>query len=273
MRFLQRKPLRLRIYVTLLSMYGLVALFCKLGWLATPWDQVVGGAYVPPQWDDLELFFGTDIFGRSVLFKALQGTRVAIGVGLITTLMSVPIGITLGGIAGYFGGWIDEVILWFISTLASIPYMMLVIAIAYVLGRGLLAVYVALGCTAWISLARVVRGEVLKHRSREYVLAAESMGASIGSRIFRHILPNVMPLVVVQSSLQFVTAVKAEVILSFLGLGVHGQPSWGVMIDDSKLELARGVWWQLGSASFSLFGLVLLLNLIGDELRDALVLK
>jgi peptide/nickel transport system permease protein len=216
------------------------------------------------------MFLGTDIFGRSVFFKVLQGTRIAMSVGLVSSLISIPIGVFFGAMAGYFGGWIDDLIVWFYTTLSSIPNIMLLIAIAFVLGKGISAIYVALGITAWVSLARVIRGEFIKHKERDYVIAAGSIGASHFSRIFKHILPNVSHFVIINLSVQFMSAIKAEVILSFLGLGVQGQPSWGVMIDDAKLELSRGVWWQLAGATIAMFFVILAFNILGDSLRDAL---
>lgn len=250
--------------------YSLVAILAKIGLIATPWDRVVGGAYQAPSFDSLGLIFGTDIFGRSVFYKVIHGTRVAMSVGLVSSLISIPIGVTLGALAGYFGGWVDDLVVWFYTTLSSIPNIMLLIAIAFVLGKGLTAMYLALGVTAWVGLARVIRGEFIKHKSREYVVAAESLGASHPSRIFRHILPNVSHFVIINLSIQFMSAIKSEVILSFLGLGVQGQPSWGVMIDDAKLELSRGVWWQLAAATLAMFFVVLAFNILGDALRDAL---
>jgi ABC-type dipeptide/oligopeptide/nickel transport system permease subunit len=257
--------------------YSAVALFASLGYLATPWDLVVGGAYEPPTLNSssssgnwIQLLCGTDIFGRSVFYKMIHGTRVAMSVGLVSSLISIPIGVVLGALAGYFGGWIDDLIVWFYTTLSSIPHIMLLIAIAYLMGKGIFAVYIALGVTAWVGLARVIRGEFIKHKSRDYVLAAESIGASHFSRIFKHILPNVSHFIIIHFSIQFVSAIKSEVILSFLGLGVQGQPSWGVMIDDARLELSRGVWWQMGCATVGMFFIVLAFNLLGDSLRDAL---
>jgi peptide/nickel transport system permease protein len=250
--------------------YSLLALVAKLGWIATPWDQSVGGAYAAPSLSSLELWLGTDLFGRSVLYKVVHGSRVAISVGLVSSLISVPIGLTMGALAGYFGGWIDDLIVWFYTTLSSIPNIMLLIAITFVLGKGLTSIYIALGITSWIGLARVIRGEFMKHKNRDYVLAAASLGASHTSRIFRHIFPNVSHFVIINLSIQFMSAIKAEVILSFLGLGVQGQPSWGVMIDDAKLELSRGVWWQLAGATGAMFFVVLAFNIVGDALRDAL---
>jgi peptide/nickel transport system permease protein len=250
--------------------YGLVALFAKLEWIASPWDAVVGGRYAPPSMDSLALCMGTDIFGRSVFYKMIHGTRIAMSVGLVSSMISLPVGVFLGAIAGYFGGWIDDLVVWFYSTLSSIPNIMLLIAITFVLGKGLGAIYVALGVTAWVSLARVIRGEFIKHKSRDYVSAAESLGAGHLSRIFKHILPNVSHFIIINLSIQFMSAIKSEVILSFLGLGVQGQPSWGVMIDDAKLELSRGVWWQLAAATIAMTGVVLAFNVLGDALRDAL---
>jgi peptide/nickel transport system permease protein len=250
--------------------YALVALAARLGGIATPWDTVVGGPYAPPSGESMPLWLGTDIFGRSVFYKVIHGTRVAMSVGLVSTLISTPIGVFFGAVAGYFGGRVDDFVVWLYTTLSSIPDIMLLIAIAFVLGKGLGAIYVALGVTSWVNLARVIRGEFIKHKSRDYVVAAESLGASHASRIFRHILPNVSHFVIINFSILFVSAIKAEVVLSFLGLGVQGQPSWGVMIDDAKLELTRGVWWQLAGASVAMFFVVLAFNILGDAVRDAL---
>ncbi|OFZ18324.1 MAG: peptide ABC transporter permease [Bdellovibrionales bacterium GWB1_55_8] len=250
-------------------LYSVVALLALAGWIA-PWKEVVGGSYQPPSGDSLATFFGTDLFGRSVFYKTIHGTRIAMSVGLVSSLISVPIGVVLGAVAGYFGKWVDDVVVWLYTTLSSIPNIMLLIAIAFVLGKGIFSIYIALGVTAWVSLARVIRGEFIKHKEREYVVAAEGLGAGHFSRIVKHILPNVFHFVIIHLSIQFMAAIKAEVILSFLGLGVQGQPSWGVMIDDAKLELARGVWWQLAGATFGMFFVVLAFNVLGDALRDAL---
>ena len=231
---------------------------------------MVGDSYQSPSLNSIKLLLGTDIFGRSVFYKVLHGTRIAMSVGLISSLMSVPIGVILGSFAGYFGGWVDNLFTWFYSTLSSIPNIMLLISITYLLGKGQSAVYFALGATAWVGLSRVIRGEFIKHKARDYVVAAESIGASTYSKVFKHILPNVFHYVIIHFSVQFMSAIKSEVILSFLGLGVQGQPSWGVMIDDARLELSRGVWWQLAGATTAMFLVVLSFNTLGDALRDAL---
>ncbi|MEW6057172.1 MAG: ABC transporter permease [Bdellovibrionota bacterium] len=250
--------------------YSLIALSAKFGLIATPWDAEVGKAYSAPSFENTKLWLGTDIFGRSVFYKMLHGTRIAMSVGLVTALIAIPIGVLLGALAGYFGGWVDELVVWFYTTLSSIPSIMLLIAFTYVLGKGIFSVYIALGVTSWVGLARLIRGEFMKHRSREYVIAAESIGAGHCIRIFRHIFPNVVHIVIINLSLQFQIAIKTEVILSYLGLGVQGQPSWGVMIDDAKQELARGVWWQLSSATVAMLFIVLAFNILGDALRDSL---
>jgi len=256
--------------LSVILFYGLIALAASFGLIASPWEREVGPSYQAPGFGSFELLLGTDIFGRSVLYKVIHGARLALQVGLVSTSISVPLGMILGCLAGYFGGWVDDLIVWLYTTLGSIPNMMLVIAITYILGKGFGAMYVALGVTSWVGLARVIRAEVFKQKQRDYVIAAESIGCSHYSRIFRHILPNVLHFGVISFSVQFMTAIKAEVILSFLGLGAQGQPSWGIMIDDAKLELFRGVWWQLAGATIAMLFVVLALNILGDALRDAL---
>lgn len=247
--------------------YALVAILTAMGLIAGDWQAEVGPSYMPPSG---EFLFGTDIFGRSVWAKTLKGAEVAMSVGLVTAIISMVIGVTLGAVSGYYGGKIDEFIVWFYTTFSSIPYIMLLVAITFILGKGLLAVYLALGLTSWVSLCRLIRGEVMRHKEREYVHAAQAIGGGDFRKLFKHILPNVLHLVIIHFSLQFQIAIKSEVILSYLGLGVQGRPSWGTMIDDAKLELARGVWWQLGAATLAMFLVVLAFNILGDALRDSL---
>jgi len=253
----------------IIIVYFLIAFLAFIGAIASPWDKVVGPSYAPPSTESMEMWFGADIFGRSVFYKVIHGTRVAISVGFVVALVSVPIGVFLGAVAGYFGGVIDEIIVWFYSTLSSIPNLLLLLAIAKAVGKGMGAIYISLIITSWIGIARVIRGEFIKHKQRDYVTAADSLGASHFSKIFKHILPNVSHFIILNISLQFMSAIKAEVILSFLGVGVSG-PSWGNMIDEAKLELARGVWWQLSAATGAMFFIVLAFNILGDALRDAL---
>ena len=249
--------------------YLIVALLCKLGLIFTDFATVNNQiAYQAPNAD---YWLGTDIFGRNVLARAAHGTVTSLTVGFAGTGLSMLIGTVLGALAGYFGGKTDEFIVWFYTTVDTIPYILLVIAFSMVLGAGLNTLCLVIGLTFWVSHCRVMRGEFMKHRDREYVQGAVAMGASHARRIFGHILPNVSHLILINFSLGVVSAIMSEVILSYLGLGVEpGVPSWGMMISDAKLELSRQVWWGLGAASGFMFFLVLSLILFNDALRDAL---
>jgi ABC-type dipeptide/oligopeptide/nickel transport system permease subunit len=249
--------------------YALIALLSATGLIASDWNREVGASYLAPgsgHW------FGTDIFGRDVLTKIIHGTQIAMSIGFVTSLVAIPIGITLGAIAGYFGGWIDEVVVWLYTTMTSIPNIILLISITMVLGKGIMAVYIALGATSWVGLCRLIRGEVMKHKNRDYVQAASAIGGGHTRKLIKHILPNVTHIVIINTSLQFQVAIKSEVILSYLGIGVQNQPSWGTMINDASTELTRAqpVWWQLAGATLAMFVIVLAFNILGDALRDAL---
>ena len=247
--------------------YFLVAIFTAAGFLASDWGKEVGASYMAPS---SVSYFGTDIFGRSVLQKVVKATETAVVIGVVVSIISIVIGTTLGMIAGYFGGFVDEIVVWFYTTFSSIPGVMLLVAIAFILGKGTTTVFLSLGLTSWVGLCRIVRAEVMKHKEREYIHAANAIGATHSRKLLRHILPNISHLLIINFTQTFDSAVKAEVVLSFLGLGVVGRPSWGTMIDDSKLELARGVWWQLAAATLAMFLIVLAFNILGDALRDAL---
>jgi len=213
---------------------------------------------------------GTDGLGRDVFQRLLQGTRIAFQVGIITSLIAIPIGVILGCIAGYFGGRTDDFIVWLYSTFASIPGLLFILAIAMVVGKGLLGVYLGIGLTTWVGLCRLIRGEVIKHKSRPYVMAARALGLGDFRIMFRHILPNVFHIVIVSFTLRFPAAISTEVFMSFLGIGVQGEPSWGVMISNARLRLWHGVWWEMTFVTLAIFGIVLAFNLLGDALRDAL---
>ncbi len=275
-----RRP-RAAAALAVILLYLAVTVWVYSGYRVPDWEtENFERAYQPPCRAHL---FGTDIYGRDVLAKTIYGTRIAITVALSASLLAAAIGLTLGLLAGYFGGWLDDLITWLYSTLQAIPYILLILAFAFVLQdrrfsllglefrvRGINSVYLALGLTGWVGLCRLIRGETLKHRDREYVIAARALGASSFRLLFRQILPNVVHLVVITTSLGFISYIHAEVILSFLGLGVKNVPSWGVMIDDAKLELFRGVWWQLAAATAAIFLISLSLHIFGDALRDAL---
>jgi peptide/nickel transport system permease protein len=213
---------------------------------------------------------GTDILGRDCLHQALRGARVALLVGGLTSAIAIPLALLFGVAAGYFGGRIDDVVFFVTSTLASMPGLLLLIALIMVLGRGPVQVCVALGVTGWVGFARLARGETLKLRELDYVAAARALGVSELGIVLRHVLPNLMHLVVISFVLYFSGLVLTEAVLSWLGLGIDG--SWGQMIDQARDELARdpAVWWNLAAASTSLFGLILAVNLVGDAVRDIL---
>jgi ABC-type dipeptide/oligopeptide/nickel transport system permease subunit len=214
--------------------------------------------------------WGTDNLGRDVLQRTVQGARIAFLVGVVTSLIAIPIGMMLGCLAGYFGRWVDEGIVWLYSTMESIPGLLFILAISMVVGKGLLGVYLGIGLTTWVGLCRLLRAEVMKHRDRAYVLAARSLGYGNGRIIFRHILPNVFHIVIITFSLRFPAAIGTEVFMSFLGIGVQGEPSWGIMIGNARLRLWQGMWWELTAVTVVILAVVLAFNLVGDALRDAL---
>jgi peptide/nickel transport system permease protein len=217
--------------------------------------------------------FGTDGVGNDVLYRTLKGVRTAFLIGGLTILIVLPIAISLGMVAGYHGRLVDDTVQYVYTVLDSIPGILLLIAIMMILGQGVPQLCVALGVTSWVGLCRLVRGETLKQRDREYVLAARALGLGTPRIMVRHILPNLMPIVIVSATLGFSGLVLSEAILSYLGVGVpEDVGSWGNMIEGARMELAREpvIWWNLVSASTALFFLVLALNILGDALRDAI---
>lgn len=249
--------------------YLVLSALCAAGLIFSNYSIVDNSiSYAAPS---AEHWFGTDIFGRDVLARAAHGTITSLIVGFFGAALAVLVGTILGAVAGYFGGKIDEFIVWFYTTVDTIPYILLVVAFSFVAGPGLRTLCLAIGLTGWVSHCRVIRSEFMKQRGREYVAGAQAVGAGHVRRIFLHILPNSFHLVLINFSLLFVSAVKSEVILSYLGLGVQpGTPSWGMMISDAKLELFRGVWWGLAAATLFMFFLVLAFTLFNNALRDAL---
>jgi peptide/nickel transport system permease protein len=215
---------------------------------------------------------GTDGVGDDVLYITLKGCRTALIIGGLTSLIVTPLALLFGMLAGYFGKRTDDAIQYVYTVLDSIPGILLLIALLLVLGRGLVQMCIALGVTSWVGLCRLSRGETLKHREREYVRAARALGVSHARILWRHILPNLLPLVIISVTLGFSGLVLSEAVLSYLGLGIEGIGSWGNMIDAARLELAREpvIWWNLAAASSALFLLVLAFNLFGDALRDAI---
>jgi peptide/nickel transport system permease protein len=235
---------------------------------------------------------GTDYLGRDVLLRAVFATRTAVKVGIVASLISSVFGVALGLLGGYYGGRTDAVVLWIYSTFASIPSLLFILAFALLVSKGFLsppleaafqafsramntepgmmAVYLGIGLTGWVPLCRVVRAETLRLKTRPYVTAARSLGVNDRGIMLRHILPNLMHLVIVYFTMRFAFAVMTEVIVSYLGLGVKFEPSWGLMISNGQSLFWRGAWWEIAAATGFMFVLVLALNLTGDALRDAL---
>jgi peptide/nickel transport system permease protein len=218
------------------------------------------------------LLLGADKWGRDVLKKAIKGTETSLLVGFAAAALATLLGTLSGVFAGYYGRWVDDVFNWLYNVFTSIPYLLLVLAVAAVLNqKGILTVILILGLTGWTGIFRLVRAEYLKHRVREYVLAADAVGASDLRRIFAHILPNVSHVVLVQLSLHVVLFIKSEVILSFLGFGVGVDTvSWGSMLAEAPSELILGMWWQIAAATAAMALAVTAFSLFTDAVRDAL---
>ena len=216
--------------------------------------------------------FGADRLGRDVLSKAVKGTEISVFVGVAAAIVAALIGTVLGAFGGYFGGKVGDLLEWLYNVFESIPNILLNFAFAAVLkGRGVESVVVILAFTGWTGMYRQVRAEFIKHANREYVRSAEAIGASNASRMFKHILPNVSHVVLVRVGLLTVGFIKAEVILSYLGLGVRvDQVSWGTMLAEAQAELILGHWWQLAAATIFLAVFVTAFSLMADALRDAL---
>ena len=223
--------------------------------------------YMPPSFSHL---MGTDNLGRDVALRLVQGSRIAFHVGIMTSLIAIPLGVLLGLLGGYFGGKTDSFVVWLCATVASMPGLLFILAISMVVGQGLLGIYLGIGLTTWVGVCRTIRAEVMKHKDRAYVQAARVLGYSHARIMFRHLLPNVAHIILIQFSVRFPGAVATEVFISFLGIGVQGEPSWGVMINNARLRLWQGVWWEMTFVTAAIFLLVLVFNHLADELRDIL---
>lgn len=218
------------------------------------------------------LLLGADKWGRDVVKKVIKGTETSLVVGLAAAALATLLGTLFGALAGYYGGWLDDFFNWLYSVFTAIPYLLLVLAIAAVLNqKGIVTVVLILGLTGWTGIFRLVRAEYLKHKVREYVLAADAIGAGDARRMFAHILPNASHVVLVQLSLHVVLFMKSEVILSFLGFGVGVDTvSWGSMLAEAPSELILGMWWQIAAATAAMALAVTAFSLFTDAVRDAL---
>ena len=267
--------LSVKICLAAIALYALAALFGEVQYRVarfrdvTPAYNVVNTSerYLPPS---AEHWMGTDNLGRSVALRLVQGARIAFVVGIVTSAIAIALGVLLGLVGGYFGGWADSAVVWLCATVASMPGLLFILAISLVFGKGMPGVIVGIGLTTWVGVCRTVRAEVIKHRDRAYVQAAKTLGYSPLRIMFRHILPNVAHIVLVQFSIRFPSAVSTEVFISFLGIGIQGEPSWGVMINNARLRLWQGVWWEMTFTTLAILVLVLAFNHLADYLRDRL---
>ncbi len=221
-----------------------------------------------------KFWFGTDAYGRDILSRLVIGTRVSLAVGLIAIIISLTLGILLGALAGYYRGWVDEVIMWLVNVTWSIPTLLLVFAITMAMGKGFWQIFIAVGLTMWVSVARLVRGQVMAIKEMEYIQAAKALGFRNSRIILRHILPNIIgPLMVIAAS-NFATAIIIEAGLSFLGIGVQPPtPSWGLMIKENYNFIITNNPLLAIIPGIAIMLLVLAFNLLGNGLRDAVDVK
>ena len=219
-------------------------------------------------------YLGTDRYGRDILSRLIVGSRVSMAVGIIAVLLSLTIGIILGALAGYFGGVIDNIVMWFINILWAIPTLLLVFAITLTIGKGFWEIFIAIGLTMWVGAARLIRGQVLVLREMEYITAAKALGLGNIRIIFRHIVPNIAgPLMVIAAS-NFATAILIEAGLSFLGFGVQPpHPSWGLMIKEHYNFLLTDRPLLAIIPGLAIMLLVYAFNILGNALRDVLDVK
>ena len=267
--------LSVKVCLAALAVYAAAALFGEVQYRVARCRDVVPSynvvdtehRYEPPS---ARHWMGTDNLGRDVAQRLVQGTRIAFHVGIVTSLIAIPLGVLLGLLGGYCGGKVDSLVVWLCATVASMPGLLFILAISLVVGQGLLGIYMGIGLTTWVGTCRIIRAEVMKHRDRAYVQAAKTLGYSAARIMFRHILPNVAHIILIQFSIRFPSAVSTEVFISFLGIGVQGEPSWGVMINNARTRLWQGVWWEMTFTTLAIFVLVLAFNHIADHLRDRL---
>lgn len=276
------KRFSIKLSLMALALYAAMAIFGEVQYRIARFNDSVpaynevntSARYLPPlsysaNGENFHLL-GTDNLGRDVALRLVQGTRIAFHVGIMTSLIAIPLGVFLGLLGGYFGGKVDSMVVWLCATVASMPGLLFILAISLVVGRGLLGIYLGIGLTTWVGVCRTIRAEVIKHRDRAYVQAAKVLGYSHLRIMFRHILPNVAHIILIQFSIRFPAAVSTEVFISFLGIGVQGEPSWGIMINNARLRLWQGIWWEMAFTTLAIFILVLVFNHLADYLRDRL---
>jgi peptide/nickel transport system permease protein len=266
-RFFGHSPLAM-VALGILALFVVFGVFAPLFAPQDPNAQDLAARLQPPLSEGHLL--GTDGLGRDVLSRLIYGTRISLVVGFTAVLLSAALGIVIGLVSGYVGGWVDSLFMRIVDAWLAFPFLLLAIAIVAVLGRGLNNIVIALVITGWVLYARLVRGETLSLREREFVLSARGLGANPLSIMFRHILPNCMAPILVVATLEIGVVIVTEASLSFLGLGAAAsEPSWGGMLSDGRAYLTRA-WWLATLPGLAIFAVVLAVNILGDGLRDAL---
>jgi peptide/nickel transport system permease protein len=252
----------------IVSIFFLMAAGVWTGLLGQNWSGASGGRWEPAGG---EFWFGTNLLGQDIFQRSIYSVRTAFEIGLVVSMVSTLVGATLGALAGWYSNtWIDQGILWLKGVLDSIPFYLFVAAVAYALQGASWAMHVAMIATFWTATGRLVRAEVMKIKSREFVLAARAIGLPDMLVLFRHVLPNMLHILFIQASIVFVAAIKTEVILSFLGLGVQDGVSWGLMLAESTQEVLAGHFNNFLAASLMLFMLLMGFNLLSDSMQDAM---
>lgn len=246
------------------SFVALLLFVAALAPVLAPYDPIERELLKRDQPPSPEHWMGTDRLGRDVLSRVIYGARVSLVVGVIAQTVSMGLGITLGIIAGYFGGWVDHAVMWLVNVIWAFPYLLLVLAIQIALPNTPWTIFLAIGLAGWVQVARIVRGEVLSLREREFIEAARSLGVAPFRIMVRHMLPNLLPTLIVVATLGLATAIIAEAALSFLGIGIQPpNPSWGNMILDGYTRI-HFAWWQAVFPSLAIMFSVLAFNLLGD---------
>lgn len=268
----RRRLLSNRAALTAMAVLGVIVVLVLLGPLLSPY------AFDYPDWDNIQEapsladhhYFGTDGIGRDLFVRTLYGGRISLMVGIVATLVSLIIGVTYGATAGYLGGRVDNIMMRIVDVLYTVPFMFFVILLMVVFGRHLILIFVAIGAINWLDMARIVRGQTLSLKHREFIEAAEAVGVSTPAIIRRHIIPNLLGIVVVYITLTIPQVILIESFLSFLGLGVQ-EPltSWGALVNEGAEDMESAPWSLIFPALF-LAATLFCFNFIGDGLRDAL---
>ncbi len=257
-----------QIGLVIVAVFLLIASGAWLGWWGQDWAAANAGRWEPP---GAEFWLGTNILGQDILQRTLQSTGSAFEVGLVVTVLATLLGALMGALSGWYShSWLDESILWIQAVIDSIPFYLLVAALAFAMRGNPWAMHVAMVATFWTITGRLVRAEVMRLKQQEFVLAAKSLGLPVPLILVRHVLPNTVHILSIQAAITFVAAVKAEVLLSFLGIGAQDGVSWGLMLAESTQEVLAGQFGNFLAASIPLFVLLLGFNLLTDGLADAL---